>query len=92
MIDQAVEFLRGATMMADLGIAVGFFRYWKRTDDRLFIFFSCAFGILAVSQIVVSVAGDTGEFAPYAYFMRLIAFIVIVLGILDKNLPTGKTS
>jgi hypothetical protein len=92
MLEHALDFLRGATMMAELGIAVFLFKYWKETSDRLFIFFSVAFVILAISQKVVFIFGDRGEFAPYAYYMRLAAFILILLGILEKNLPKHKAT
>ena len=92
MLIHAIDFMRGATMMADLGVALFFFKYWKETGDRLFLFFSCAFVILAFSQKVVLFLGDNGEYAPYAYYMRFGAFILIVLGILGKNMPMKNSS
>jgi len=90
MLEHVLDFLRGATMMADLGISLCFFKYWRETKDRLFIFFS-AFLILALSQKEVFLFSDRGDFGPCAYYMRLAAFILILLGSLEKNLPPGKS-
>ncbi len=91
MFDHAIDFLRGATMMAEVGVALYFFKFWKETADKLFLLFSCAFLILALSQKVVLFFGDQGEYAPYSYYMRLGAFILILLGILGKNIPTKNS-
>lgn len=91
MLNHAIDFMRGATMMAELGVALFFFKYWKETSDKLFLFFSCAFVILAASQKVVLLLGDEGEYAPFAYYMRVAAFILILLGILGKNMPVKNS-
>jgi hypothetical protein len=91
MLEHSLDFLRGATMMAEIGIAVCFFRYWREAKDKLFLVFSWAFVILALNQAVVYFFGDKGEFAPYAYYMRVAAFVLILLGIFGKNLPVGKS-
>ncbi len=92
MFNHAIDFMRGATMMAELGVALFFFKYWKETADKLFLFFSCAFVILAISQKTVLFLGDDGEYAPYAYYLRVGAFILILLGILGKNIPMKNSN
>lgn len=82
-----LEFLRGATMMAELGIALFFIQYWGETKDRIFIYFSAAFVFMAVSQIVVVLFGEGADFAPFAYLLRVAAFLLIIFAIVDKNLP-----
>ncbi len=74
-------------MMTDIGIAVFFLRYWQESKDRLFAFFSLAFMVMAISQLVIFVFREAGEFGPIAYFVRLAAFILIILGIVAKNMP-----
>ncbi len=87
MPDGFIDFIRGASLMAELGIAVSYYKNWKVTEDGLFGFFSLAFFFLALSHLAVLFYGETGEFGPYAYLLRMIAFILIIMGIVGKNLP-----
>ena len=50
----ADTFLSGAISMGFLVISLFFLRFWKRSGDRLFIFFSLAFLLLLVERIVRS--------------------------------------
>lgn len=90
MIDRAIDFIRGATMMAELGIAIAFLRYYRDYDDKLFGYFAASFAAMALSQAVIFVFGDQGEHSPIAYYMRLLAFLLLVVGIIAKN--TSKNS
>lgn len=82
-----VEFLRGATAMADIGIALFFYRFWRDSADGLFAGFSAAFALMAVSVIAVAILGEPGEFTPFAYIIRVVAFLCIILAIVSKNIP-----
>ncbi|MGH9549421.1 MAG: DUF5985 family protein [Terriglobales bacterium] len=86
MLEGPISFLRGATMMAEIGIVVFFLKYWYETKDRLFILFACAFIVMAVSQGVFCLFGAASEFAPYGYYLRLAAFVLIIFGIVEKNM------
>ncbi len=88
MIDRAIDFIRGATMMAELGIAIAFLRYHRKYDDKLFGFFSASFAVMAVSQAIIFIFGDKGEHSPIAYYLRLFAFLLLVIGIAVKNIRT----
>lgn len=90
MPDGIIEFLRGGTMVALLGAAIYFYRFWKGTRDRLFLLFSFAFFVQSGSQIIVFWLGKTGDSSPEVYWLRLIAFILIIAGIVEKNLPAKK--
>lgn len=78
-------FLSGAISMVCLTIALFFFRFWRRTRDRLFLVFSAAFVILMVERILLVSIGTSHEFAPYVYLARLMAFALIIAAIVDKN-------
>ena len=82
------QFLAGAASMSLLVIALFFLRFWKRTEDRLFLFFAGAFGILMVERIVRASMPVENEWAPYVYSIRLAAFILIIFAIIDKNRRT----
>lgn len=82
------QFLAGAAIVSLLVIAMFFLRFWKRTHDRLFLFFAGAFLILMVERIIrASMAVET-EWAPYVYTVRLAAFILIIVAVVDKNRRT----
>lgn len=79
------QFLAGAATVSLLVIAMFFIRFWKRTRDRLFLFFTGAFGFLMIERIVRASMSVETEWAPYVYTIRLIAFVLIIIAIVDKN-------
>ena len=82
------EFLIGATVTACVVAALFFLRFWRRTRDRLFALFSAAFWLLAVNW--VALAFTTRDEVRTALFgVRLVAFLVILAAIIDKN--RGRT-
>lgn len=82
-----VDMFRVATLVCDLAIAVFFYRYWKDRHDGLFAFFASAFLLMAISTLVVIIIGGRGDYAPFAYGLRLAAFLSIIVGIINKNRP-----
>jgi hypothetical protein len=65
-----------------------FVRYWRLTRDRLFGFFAFAFGALAANWIALGAYAPQSEHRDFAFVIRLIAFVAILAGILDKNRRT----
>jgi hypothetical protein len=80
-------FIYGATALASATVALFFFRFWRRTRDRLFLLFAVAFAVLAANRAAVSLVHVPAEDAPYLYVLRLIAFALIAFAIVDKNRP-----
>lgn len=80
-----IDFLAGALTLAYVVAAVYFVHFWRRTADRLFLAFAAAFALLAVNQLAVFVLGVGDERYNYAYVLRVLGFILILLAILDKN-------
>lgn len=78
-------FLSGALCMASLTIAFFFLKFWRRSGDRFFLVFSGAFLLLMIERIILFVIGPAHEFAPYVYVVRLLAFVLIIGAIVDKN-------
>lgn len=68
------------------GIAGLFFlRFWRETRDSLFAFFAVAFWALAAERAaLVAVAVDENT-RHYFYVLRLFAFLLIIVGIVNKN-------
>lgn len=80
------DFLQGATMLASLGVALFFLRYWRSSGDRLFLAFSLAFGVFAVNRVLLSVLAEASEARTYVYLVRALAFLLIAAAVVDKNL------
>lgn len=79
-------FLLGALSMSAAVAGLVFLRYWKLSSDRLFLFFAAAFWILSAQWALLAALSPEDEYRPYAYLIRLGAFLLIVAGIVDKNL------
>lgn len=79
------QFLWGALTMASAVAAVFFLRYWRMTHDRLFAFFSIAFIVLALNWLALAIVDPNMETRHILYILRLVAFVLIIVGIVDKN-------
>lgn len=79
------DFIGGATMIAALVIALLFFRYWRQTRDRLFLMFAGGFLVFAVSRLIPAFLEEDDEGRVFVYALRLLAFLLILAAIIDKN-------
>jgi hypothetical protein len=78
-------FIWGALTMASLTIGLFFFKFWRRTEERLFGLFGAAFFVFALNWLVLGVVQPSDESRHYAYLIRLFAFVLLLVGIIDKN-------
>lgn len=85
-----IDFLSGAVTLAYVVASTYFVHFWRRTADRLFLAFALAFGLLALNQIAVFLVGTEDERYNYAYILRVLGFILILLAIVDKNLSARR--
>jgi hypothetical protein len=81
-----IGFLAGAVTIAYLVSAGFFFQFWRKTSDRLFLAFACAFSLFAVNQALVDLLSVVFEPQSFAYVLRILGFVLILAAILDKNL------
>ena len=80
-----VMFLWGALTMG-CGVAGLFFlRFWRRSGDRFFAFFAAAFWMLAANWLVLGLADPGDEARHWVYAMRIVAFLLLIVAVLDKN-------
>jgi hypothetical protein len=79
------QFLNGAIMMGFVVAALFFLRFHRRTRERLFAIFAASFFVLAAERIILACVPPEAEFRPYVYVIRLIAFLLIIAAIVDKN-------
>ena len=80
-----LSFVAGAICCAYLTAALFFLKFWKETRDRLFALFALAFAVLAANRALLVLLRDVHEAHPWLYFVRLLAFVLILIAILDKN-------
>ena len=81
------QFLAGAAAMSLFVIVLFFLRFWKKTHDRLFLLFAGAFFTLMLERIIRAVIGEN-DWTPYVYTVRLAAFVLIIIAVIDKNRRT----
>ncbi len=80
-----LEFVSGLIAMGFAVAGLFFFRFWRRTSDQLFAFFALAFWVLALNQTLTAFARIPLEERTGLYLLRLLAFCLILVGILIKN-------
>ncbi len=80
------NFLRGLIAMGMAVAGLFFLRFWRETRDRLFAAFALAFFILAVNRGSLTFMGQSQEEPTILYLVRLLAFVIILIAIVDKNL------
>lgn len=76
------------------GIAVGwliaglfFFRFWRHTHDRFFLWFALSFWIEAANRVALGLIAGVNEQEALFYGFRLVAYGLILLAIWQKNRP-----
>ena len=76
----------GALLAGYALVALFFLKFWHRTSDRLFAFFAAAFALLALQRLGLAILTEleTGD-GEWMYVLRLLAFVLILVGIWDKN-------
>jgi hypothetical protein len=79
------QFVWGMLSMGAWVAGLFFWRFWRDSHDRLFAFFAFAFWVLALHWITLGIANPGVESRHYVFLLRLIAFVLIVMGIVDKN-------
>lgn len=79
------DFLSG--VVVTLSIAIGLFqlRFWRKTKDRLFVWFFVSFVFFAFTRCGLFVLDDDSETRTYFYLLRLVAFLLIIVAVVDKN-------
>ena len=81
---QLYEFMLGSLVMACLVAGLFFLRFWRKTRDRLFLMFAIAFWILGSNWLALAWI-EQEEQKTILYAVRLVAFVLILVAIIDKN-------
>jgi hypothetical protein len=80
------SFLTGMSTAGCWAIGLLFFRLWRDSGDRLFVFFGAAFWVLSLNWIVLAITSPPEETRHLFYVTRLVAFLLIIAAIIDKNI------
>lgn len=79
------NFMIGSIATASFVIGLFFFRFWRSTADRFFLFFAISFWIEGANRLLLAATTGLHEDSPAYYMIRLVAYMLIVFAILDKN-------
>lgn len=79
------QFMLGALTLASWAIALFFLRFWRQSGDRLFLVFATAFFVLGIDWGVRGAWEPGIENRHYFFLVRLVAFVLLIVGIIDKN-------
>jgi small-conductance mechanosensitive channel len=85
-----IDFLSGAVTLTYCVAAMYFFSFWRRLRERLFLSFGIAFSLLALNQLLLFVLGVADERGNYAYLLRVLAFVLILAAIVEKNVSRRR--
>jgi Family of unknown function (DUF5985) len=86
----SLAFLNGAVAMASIIVGILFLTYWRDSRDRLFVYFAIAFWVLALNWTLVALVDPAAEQRHWFYLLRLFAFVLIAVGIVDKNRSAAR--
>ena len=85
-----IAFLSGAVTLGYLVASLFFVRFWRKTSDRFFLAFAAAFFLMALNQALAQWIGAADERVGYTYLLRVLAFVLILVAIADKNLSSSR--
>lgn len=87
VMEDAIIAMRGALVMGCFVAALFFARYWRLSRDRFYGFFTAAMVLLMANWILLIRFDTSGqsEARQLIYLLRLVAFLLIAAGIVDKN-------
>jgi hypothetical protein len=72
------DFLSGAITMGFVVAGLFFLRFWKRTQEGLFVAFALAFWLLGLAQALLTFSNIPVEERSWLYLFRLAAFSLIL--------------
>ena len=88
-MNPTVLFLHGGAATACVIAGVLFLTYWRDSHDRLFLFFTAAFWVLGLNWMALGMLAPAVEVRHWLHAVRVVAFALIAIGIIDKNRRQG---
>jgi len=87
-----IHFLLGAIVMGYCVAGLYFLRFWRRSRDRLFVVFGAAFWFLGLQRLALAVHPEWNDQYGSIYLIQLLAFLMILGAIIDKNRTAASRS
>jgi hypothetical protein len=84
-------FLLGTVTAGFLVAGLFFLRFWRETRDRLFLAFAVSFFTEAMNRAALALSSKPNEGAPFFYLVRLFAYLLILVAIVNKNRSVRTT-
>jgi hypothetical protein len=81
------ELLLGGIAVACAVAGLFFFRYWRSSRDRFFLFFAISFWCESANRLHMGLTAAWNETQPSHYLVRLVCYGLILFAIWDKNRP-----
>ncbi|WP_411880855.1 DUF5985 family protein [Polaromonas sp. YR568] len=81
------QMLMGAIAVASLIAGLFFFKFWRHTRDRFFLYFALSFWLEAINRFALGLLAGFHEDGVLFYSVRLAAYALILLAIWQKNRP-----
>ena len=81
------QMLMGAIAAGWLIAGLFFFRFWRQTHDRFFLWFALSFWLESANRVALGLRADLQEDSPLLYGLRVVAYGLILLAIWQKNRP-----
>lgn len=78
-------FLLGVVATASVTAGIFFLRFWRDTKDSLFLAFAIAFIVEGLNRSAMLFLSQPNEGSTWIYLVRLLAFVLILAGIVHKN-------
>lgn len=86
-----IEFISGIYMTTFAFSGIFFLKFWRTSRDKFFLYFALACELIAFERVLLffvsgySEMPSASEPRTYAYVVRMIAFSLILIAIIDKN-------
>ncbi|MDB5750703.1 MAG: putative rane protein [Ramlibacter sp.] len=79
--------LTGAIALGWLAAGLFFFRFWRHTRDKFFLYFALSFWLECGNRVALGLMANANEGHPGFYLVRLVSYALILLAIWQKNRP-----
>jgi hypothetical protein len=83
------ELLYGATAAGTFVVGLFFLRFYIIRRDKLFAYFGAAFWLMGINSVALGLSTAEAEATVGWYVVRLLAFALIIVGIVGKNREPG---
>lgn len=84
------QMLMGGIAVGSLTAGLFFFRFWRASGDRFFLYFALSFWLEAGNRVALGLLFNSSELEPLFYLLRVVAYGLILVAILQKNGLTSK--